>query len=184
MVPGSALALEQVLSARVNPALAAALLIGQRMNIEDAAESQGYALADAPQPVEVDVASLLHVGQPYNGSARSFRPALFAAAVLAELGIATVLHGVAAMPPKEAQTLRGTGRRFVAPPGPRLSRGKFRGRWTPVRSQQQRAPIRMLRRPALQPLPVFSDPRPLRQAIVRQQPSTPQSLLQAANRKP
>ena len=87
--PQTQQALEQVLSARVNPALAAALLIGQRMNIEDAAESQGYALADAPQPVEVDVASLLHVGQPYNGSARSFRPALFAAAVLAELGIAT-----------------------------------------------------------------------------------------------
>jgi len=103
-------ALTHVLSTQVSPALAAALLIGQRMNIEDHDEALAYLRAAAPIPMDVELASLTHVGQPYNGSARSFRPALFAAALSAELGMPTLLHGVEAMPPKdgitELQTLR------------------------------------------------------------------------------
>jgi anthranilate phosphoribosyltransferase len=106
-------ALHHIMSGRAHPALAAALLIGQRMNIEDHQEALAYLEADAPEPIDIDLPCLMHIGQPYNGSTRSFRPALFAAAVTAELGVPTVMHGVAAMPPKdgitELQMLRALG---------------------------------------------------------------------------
>ncbi len=97
-------ALDLVLSGEAPPAFAAALLIGQRMNIETPAESLAYLQAGAPTVTDISLASLTHVGQPYNGSTRGFRPALFAAAVSAELGMPTLLHGVRSMPPKDGIT--------------------------------------------------------------------------------
>lgn len=99
-------ALGAVLKGEVRPSLMAALLIGQRMNIEEEEEVRAY-LDVVRSPGEVlplEVASLTHFGQPFDGAARYFRPTLFVAAVRAALGRATVLHGVDEMPPKRGVT--------------------------------------------------------------------------------
>ena len=97
---------EAILSDAVNPALKGAALIGQRMNRETYQEVRGYLDAffgpEAVQPI--DVASLTHFGQPYDGATRYFRPTLFVAAVRAALGEASILHSVDAMPPKNGVT--------------------------------------------------------------------------------
>ena len=97
---------EAILSDDVNPAFKGAALIGQRMNRETHQEVRGYLDAffgpEAVQPI--DVASLTHFGQPYDGATRYFRPTLFVAAVRAALGEASLLHGVDAMPPKNGVT--------------------------------------------------------------------------------
>jgi anthranilate phosphoribosyltransferase len=99
-------ALRDILDGKVRPELTAALLIGQRMNIEDGEEVRAY--LDAVLPAEaalgVDVDSLTHFGQPFDGARRYFRPTLFVAAVRAALGRPTVLHGVDSMPPKNGVT--------------------------------------------------------------------------------
>ena len=99
-------ALRDMLNGKVRPELTAALLIGQRMNIEDGEEVRAY--LDAVLPAEaalgVDVDSLTHFGQPFDGARRYFRPTLFVAAVRAALGRPTVLHGVDSMPPKNGVT--------------------------------------------------------------------------------
>ena len=97
---------EAILSEAVHPALKGAALIGQRMNRETYQEVRGYLDAffgpEAVQPIEV--ASLTHFGQPYDGATRYFRPTLFVAAVRAALGEASLLHSVDAMPPKNGVT--------------------------------------------------------------------------------
>ena len=94
--------LEIILHHEVSPALAAAVLIGQRMNLESIDESRAY--LDAPggpeAAVPVELESLTHLGEPYDGATRYFRPSVFVAAVRAALGRPTVLHGVEGMPPK------------------------------------------------------------------------------------
>ncbi len=99
-------ALGAMLAGTVRPALMAAFLIGQRMNLENKEEVRAHLDAvrrpDQVRPVQVD--SLLHFGQPFDGAARYFRPTLPVAAVRAALGRATVLHGVAEMPPKRGVT--------------------------------------------------------------------------------
>ncbi len=108
---------EAILNGRVGDALKAAALIGQRMNRETCDEVRGYldAVLGPDQVLEVDVASLTHFGEPYDGSTRYFRPTLFIAAVRAALGEASVLHGVDDMPPKrgitEEQILNALGAR-------------------------------------------------------------------------
>ncbi len=97
---------EAILSDAVHPALKGAALIGQRMNRETYQEVRGYLDAffgpEAVQPI--DVASLTHFGQPYDGATRYFRPTLFVAVVRAALGEASLLHSVDAMPPKNGVT--------------------------------------------------------------------------------
>ncbi len=97
---------EAILSTAVHPALKGAALIGQRMNRETYQEVRGYLDAffgpEAVKPIEV--ASLTHFGQPYDGATRYFRPTLFVAAVRAALGEASLLHSVDAMPPKNGIT--------------------------------------------------------------------------------
>ncbi len=99
-------ALEALLAGGVRPELMAALLIGQRMNIENDEEVLAYLDAVLPPEdvLDVDVESLTHFGQPFDGALRYFRPTLFVAAVRAALGRATVLHGVDTMPPKGGVT--------------------------------------------------------------------------------
>ena len=99
-------ALDATLKGEVRPSLMAALLIGQRMNIEEEEEIRAYldAVRGPEEVVTVDVASLTHFGQPFDGAARYFRPTLFVAAVRAALGRPTVLHGVDVMPPKRGVT--------------------------------------------------------------------------------
>ena len=97
---------EAILSDDVNPAFKGAALIGQRMNRETYQEVRGYLDAFfGPELVQpIDVATLTHFGQPYDGATRYFRPTLFVAAVRAALGEASLLHGVDAMPPKNGVT--------------------------------------------------------------------------------
>ena len=97
---------EAILSDAVNPALKGAALIGQRMNRETYEEVRGYLDSFfGPEGVQpIDVASLTHFGQPYDGATRYFRPTLFVAAVRAALGEASLLHSVDAMPPKNGVT--------------------------------------------------------------------------------
>lgn len=102
-------ALGAMLAGEVRPSLMAAFLIGQRMNIEDAEEVCAHLDAVLPpeEVLQVQVDALLHFGQPFDGAVRFFRPTLFVAAVRAALGRATVLHGVAEMPPKRGVTEEG-----------------------------------------------------------------------------
>ena len=97
---------EAILSDDVNPALKGAALIGQRMNRETYKEVRGYLDAFfGPEEVQpIDVATLTHFGQPYDGATRYFRPTLFVAAVRAALGEASLLHSVDVMPPKNGVT--------------------------------------------------------------------------------
>jgi anthranilate phosphoribosyltransferase len=94
--------LELVLRQPVDESLSAAVLIGQRMNIETLAEAEGYcdAVLATDDIVEVDADSLTHFGQPFDGAGRYIRPTLWVAAVRAVLGRPTVLHGVDTLAPK------------------------------------------------------------------------------------
>jgi anthranilate phosphoribosyltransferase len=98
--------LEAVLSGQVQEALQAAVLIGQRMNLESYDEVRAYldAVRGPEHVIPVAVESLTHWGQPFDGATRYFRPTLFVAAVRAALGRASVLHGVPTMPPKMGVT--------------------------------------------------------------------------------
>ncbi len=106
---------EAILSGHVRAALKGAALIGQRMNRETYDEARGYldAAFDPSGVVELNVGSLTHFGEPYDGSSKYFRPTLFVAAVRAALGRPTVLHGVDGMPPKwgvtDEQILKALG---------------------------------------------------------------------------
>lgn len=104
-----------ILGGHGRAALKGAALIGQRMNRETYDEARGYldAAFDPCGVVELNVGSLTHFGEPYDGSNRYFRPTLFVAAVRAALGRPTVLHGVDGMPPKwgvtDEQILKALG---------------------------------------------------------------------------
>ena len=98
---------EAILGGEVAPALQAAVLIGQRMNIETDEEVRGYLDAVLPPEaiLEVEVSSLTHFGEPFDGNTRYFHPTLFVAAVRAATGQASVLHGVDELPPKKGITV-------------------------------------------------------------------------------
>jgi len=98
--------LEAVLSGQVQASLQAAVLIGQRMNLENYDEVRAYldAVRGPEQILPLAVDSLTHWGQPFDGATRYFRPTLFVAAVRAALGRASILHGVPTMPPKMGVT--------------------------------------------------------------------------------
>ena len=106
---------EAILTDQVRGSLKGAALIGQRMNRETYDEVRGY--YDSVFPPEnihsINVPSLTHFGQPYNGSTRYFKPTLFVAAIRAALGRPTLLHGVDTLPPKwgitEEQILTALG---------------------------------------------------------------------------
>ena len=114
-------ALDASLGGEVRPSLMAAFLIGQRMNIEEEEEVRAYldAVRKPEDIIELDVTSLTHFGQPFDGAARHFRPTLFVAAVRAALRRPTVLHGVDQMPPKrgvtEERILQALGARVDLP---------------------------------------------------------------------
>jgi anthranilate phosphoribosyltransferase len=107
--------LRAIASESGDPALKAAVLIGQRMNHEDYPEFRGYldAIVDPGNIVEVSTPSLTTIGEPYNGSSRFFKPTCFVVAVRAALGRPTLMHGVDSAPPKrgvtEEQILRALG---------------------------------------------------------------------------
>ena len=61
-------------------------------------------ISDRSRYCPIDVDSLTHFGQPYDGATRYFRPTLFVAAVRAALGEPSLLHSVDVMPPKNGVT--------------------------------------------------------------------------------
>jgi anthranilate phosphoribosyltransferase len=95
-----------ILKLQVRPSLAAALLIGQRMNLETYDELRGHldAMRVSAEVVPLSVAELTHIGQPYDGNRRYLHPGVFAAAVRAALGHPSILHGVEEMAPKRGTT--------------------------------------------------------------------------------
>lgn len=97
---------ELILTDDVKPALKAAALIGQRMNRETYDEVRGYldSYFNPEHVSKIDVDTLTHFGQPYDGATRNFRPTLFVAAVRAALGEPSLLHSVDLMPPKNGVT--------------------------------------------------------------------------------
>ena len=98
--------LREILSGQVRPEWSAALLIGQRMNLENHEEVLAYLdVVLPPEDVcQINVPSVTHFGPPFDGSMRYFRPNIFIAATRAVLGRPTVLHGVDLMPPKNGVT--------------------------------------------------------------------------------
>ena len=76
------------------------------MNRETYEEVRGYldAYFGPEQVCPIDVDSLTHFGQPYDGATRYFRPTLFVAAVRAALGEPSLLHSVDMIPPKNGVT--------------------------------------------------------------------------------
>lgn len=98
--------LDAVLSPDGDPMLKAAVLIGQRMNLESDDEFRAYldAVLHPGDVLPVDVDTLTTIGEPYNGSTRTFKPTCFVAAVRAALGRPTLLHGVDTLPPKHGVT--------------------------------------------------------------------------------
>ena len=95
-----------ILNLQVRASLAAALLIGQRMNLETYDELRGHldAIRSAAAVVPLAVPVLTHFGQPYDGSRRYFHAGVFAAAVRAAAGHPSVLHGVEELAPKRGIT--------------------------------------------------------------------------------
>ena len=95
-----------VLSNNLHLSLKAAVIIGQRMNLESFDEMSAYLDSVYPrdQIRPVNIESLTHFGLPFDGATRYFRPALFIAAIRSALGQQTVLHGVDFMPPKNGVT--------------------------------------------------------------------------------
>ncbi len=95
-----------ILDPGVRPSLAAALLIGQRMNLETYDELRGHldAMRPADAAVPLSVPVLTHFGQPYDGSRRYLHAGVFAAAVRAAGGHPSVLHGVEELAPKHGIT--------------------------------------------------------------------------------
>lgn len=95
-----------ILDPGVRPSLAAALLIGQRMNLETYDELRGHldAMRPADAVVSLSVPVLTHFGQPYDGNRRYLHAGVFAAAVRAAGGHPSVLHGVEELPPKRGIT--------------------------------------------------------------------------------
>ena len=99
-------ACEAVLNLETRPALAAALLIGQRMNLETYDELRGHldAMRPAEAAVPLSIPSLTHFGQPYDGNKRYVHVGVFAAAARAAAGHPSVLHGVEELAPKQGIT--------------------------------------------------------------------------------
>lgn len=95
-----------VLSQQTRPSLVAAMLIGQRMNLETDDELRAHLDAVGAQHdvVELSVPALTHFGQPYDGNRRYLHPGVFAAAVRAAAGQPSVLHGVDELAPKRGIT--------------------------------------------------------------------------------
>lgn len=108
--------LRALIAGELSAAWGAALLIGQRMNLESYEEIRAYADAvyGPEDRVAVDVDSLTHFGQPYDGATRYLRPTVFVAAVRAAQGRPSVLHGVDEMPPKSGVTEEGVLRALGA----------------------------------------------------------------------
>ncbi len=108
-------AADAALDPDAHPALTAAFLIGQRMNRETYEEFCGHldAVFDRTDRHVVNVDALTHIGEPYTGATRFFKPTVFVTAVRAAQGHTTLLHGVDRLPPKfgvtDEQILRFLG---------------------------------------------------------------------------
>ena len=95
-------AMNIVLKSNTSDVRQALFLIALRMKRETMEENQGVlqAIIDTTQRLEVDTDILVDLGDPYSGYDRSVPISSFLPPLLAELGIPTVIHSVAAVAPK------------------------------------------------------------------------------------
>lgn len=102
------LGMKAILENAVDPVQAAIFLIALRMKRETMDEFKGVleAVLDATQRVTADVDEVVDIADPYDGYNRCLPAAPFLAPLLAELGVATVNHGLEAVGPKYGVTAR------------------------------------------------------------------------------
>ncbi len=95
-----------ILSAKVKDVQAAVALIALRMKRETIAENKGIlsAIIDKTARRHAKVEHLIDIGDPYSGYNRSVPIATFLPPLLAELGLACVIHGTSSIAPKYGLT--------------------------------------------------------------------------------
>lgn len=96
------LAVKAMLEGKIDYVQIAIFLIGLRMKRETDAEFKGIlrGVMDATNTITADVDEVVDIADPYNGYNRSLPATPFVPVVLAELGIATVCHGLWTVSPK------------------------------------------------------------------------------------
>lgn len=102
------LGMKAILNDEVDPVQAGIFFIALRMKRETWDENKGIldAIREAADCVTADVDEVLDIADPYDGYNRTLPASPFLAPLLAELGIATVSHGVDAVGPKYGVTHR------------------------------------------------------------------------------
>ena len=95
-------AMQTILLEECDPVEAAVYLVGLRMKRETLDECGGTlkAICDTIPSVTADVEHLVDIGDMYNGYARSIPMTPFVPAVMASLGVGSVIHGVETVGPK------------------------------------------------------------------------------------
>ena len=108
-------ALRAMLDGEIDPVQAGVFLIAMRMKRESDEENIGMleAIRETTSVAVAPVDDVLDLADPYDGFIRSLPASPFLPALLAELGVATVSHGVESMGPKHGithrQVLRAAG---------------------------------------------------------------------------
>jgi anthranilate phosphoribosyltransferase len=102
------LGMKAILENAVDPVQAAIYFIALRMKRETMDEFKGVleAILDATRRVTAEVDEVVDIADPYDGYNRCLPAAPFLAPLLAELGVATVNHGLEAVGPKYGVTAR------------------------------------------------------------------------------
>ena len=105
-----------VLDGLADPIQAAVFLIGLRVKRETDEENKGIlqGIIDKTIILETEVDELVDIADPYNGYGRSLPSSPFLPALLAELGIPSVSHGIETVAPKfgvtHSQVLKSAGK--------------------------------------------------------------------------
>ena len=99
-------AMRHILSGEADPVQVAVYFIALRMKRETDEENRGtlQALIDASVIQTADVDEILDISDPYDGYARGVPASTFVPALLATMGVPSVLHGLAQVGPKFGAT--------------------------------------------------------------------------------
>jgi anthranilate phosphoribosyltransferase len=102
------LGMKAILEGRIDPVRAGIFFIALRMKRETMDENKGIldAILEATQCVTADVDEVVDIADPYDGYNRCLPAAPFLPALLAELGVPAVNHGLDAVGPKYGVTAR------------------------------------------------------------------------------
>ena len=99
-------AVSDMMAGSVEPVTAAVFLLGLRLKRETQAENEGVldGLQRHTRTWKAPIPRILDVADPYDGFRRIPHWSLFRAAILASMGLPTVLHGSTLVPPKNGVT--------------------------------------------------------------------------------